>query len=75
VDLGIGQPGVVIDRGMDEAMAVQRVAVAAGPAAGAVGLTVAASSSAAQEPMATPSGDVAQLLDIEVDQLAGLGCS
>jgi hypothetical protein len=52
-------------------MAVQRVAVTAGLAAGAVGLAVAATGGPAQEPVATPSGDVAQLLDIDVDQLAG----
>ena len=71
VDLGIGEARVIINRGVDEPMAVQRVAVTAGLAAGAVGLAVAATGGPAQEPMATPSGDVAQLLDIDVDQLAG----
>ena len=32
MDLGVGQPGVVIDRGVDEPMAGQRVMVAAYPA-------------------------------------------
>jgi hypothetical protein len=72
VDLGIAQPGVIIDRGVDEPMTVQRVAVAAGPAAGAVGLAVTGPSGPAQEPVATTGRDVAQLLDIEVDQVAGM---
>jgi hypothetical protein len=63
---------MIIDRGVDEPMTVQWVAVAAGLAAGAVGLAVAASGSAAQEPVATTSGDVAELLDVDVDQLTGM---
>ena len=73
VDLGIGQPGVVIDGGVDEPMASQRVMVAAAAAAGAVGLAVGLAGGPAQEPVATTSGDVAQLLDIDVDQVAGMG--
>jgi hypothetical protein len=41
-------------------------------AAGAVGLVVAHPSGPAQEPVATPGRDVAQLLDVDVDQLAGM---
>jgi hypothetical protein len=41
-------------------------------AAGVVGLAVAASGGPAQEPMATSGGDVAQLLDVDVDQVAGM---
>jgi hypothetical protein len=72
VDLGIGQPGVIIDRGVDEPMTLERVAVAACPPAGTVGLAVAGTGGAAQEPVATPGRDVAQLLDIDLDQLAGM---
>lgn len=75
VDLGIGEAGVIIHGGVDEPMAVQRVAVAAGAAAGAVGLAVAVTGGAAQEPVAAPSGDVAELLDVDMDQVTGLGCS
>jgi hypothetical protein len=75
VDLGIGQPGVVINGGVDEAVAGQGVMVAAALAAGAVGLAVALAGGAAQEPVATTSRDVAQLLDIDVDQGARVGCS
>ena len=54
-------------------MAVQRVAVAADAAAGAVDLTVAATSGAAQESVAASGREVAQLLDINMDQRSGLG--
>jgi hypothetical protein len=73
VDLGIGQPGVVIDGGVDEAMADQRVVMAAALAAGAVSLAVALSAGPAQEPVAARGRDPAQLLDIDVDQLTGMG--
>jgi hypothetical protein len=42
VDLGIGQPGVIIDRGVDEPLPVQGVVMAADLSAGAIGLAVAA---------------------------------
>jgi hypothetical protein len=64
---------VVIHRGMDEPMTLQRVAMAADAAAGAIGLAVVLATGPAQEPMATPSWDVAQLLDVKVDQVAGMG--
>jgi hypothetical protein len=51
----------------------QGVAVAAALTAGAVGLAIAASGGSAQEPVAATSGDVAELVDIEVDQGAGMG--
>ncbi len=72
VDLGIGQPGVVIDGGVDEPMAGQKMVMAAGLAAGAVGLAVGLAGGPAQEPVTTPGRDVAQLLDIDVDQVAGM---
>jgi len=75
VDLGIGQPGVIVHRSMDEPMADQRMAVAAALAAGAISLAVGLAGGAAQEPVAAPGGDVAQLLDVDVDQRAGIGCS
>jgi hypothetical protein len=75
VDLAIGQPGVIIDRGVDEPVALPRVVMAAGLAAGAVGLAVADPGRAAEEPVATTGRDVAQLLDIDVDQAPGWSCS
>jgi hypothetical protein len=50
----------------------QPVAIAVVVAAGAVGLAVTAPSGAAEEPVTTSSGDVAELLDVDVDQHAGL---
>jgi hypothetical protein len=67
VDLGIGQPGVIIHRRVDEPMPDQPVAIAAAVAAGAVGLAVTATNGAAQEPVTTSSRDVAELLDVDVD--------
>jgi hypothetical protein len=58
---------VVIDRGVDEPMAGQGVAVAAALTTGAVGLAVATSGGSTQEPVAASGRDVAQLLDVEVD--------
>src|SRR5829696_8992709 len=58
---------------MDEPMADQRMAVAAALAAGAISLAVGLAGGAAQEPVAAPGGDVAQLLDVDVDQRAGIG--
>jgi hypothetical protein len=53
VDFGIGEPRVVIDRGVDEAVAGQWLMMAAAPAAGAVGLAVTGPSGPAEEPVAT----------------------
>jgi hypothetical protein len=50
----------------------QPVAIAAAVAAGAVGLAVTATNGAAQEPVTTSSRDVAELLDVDVDQVAGM---
>jgi hypothetical protein len=61
VDLGIGEAGVVIDRGVDEPMAGQGVAVAAALTAGAVGLAVTTSGGSTQEPVAATSGDTPEL--------------
>jgi len=47
--------------------------MAAVAAAGPVGLAVGLAGSPAEEPVATPGGDVAQLLDIDMDQGAGSG--
>jgi hypothetical protein len=63
---------MVIDRGVDEPMAGQRVAIAACLAAGAVGLAVPLSAGPAEEPVAASGGDVAQLLDVNMDQVAGM---
>jgi hypothetical protein len=41
VDLGVGQPGVVVDRGVQLAVAVARVAAVGAPAGRLVGLAVA----------------------------------
>ena len=46
--------------------------MAADPAAGAVGLAVGLAGGPAQEPVAATSGDIAELLDVDVDQVAGL---
>ena len=54
-------------------MTDQRVVMAADAAAGAVRPAVAPPGRAAQEPVATTGRDVAQLLDVDVDQGAGLG--
>ena len=67
-DLGVGQPGVVVQGGVQVAVAEHRAAVLAGAGGGGpVAL-----------PCARPGGapaaavrDVAELLDIDVDQLAG----
>ena len=75
VDLGIGQPGVIIDRGVDEPMTVQRVAMAASPAAGAVGLAVAGTGGAAQEPVATPAGMLPSFLTSIWTSWPGWSCS
>ena len=56
-DLGVGQPGVIIHGDVD-------VVVADAPPADLL--------AAAVEPPAATVGDAAQLLDIDVDQLAGL---
>ena len=57
-DLGVGQPGVVVDGDMDEVIA-NTMAV---PGVG----------SSAVQPPAAPLRDAAQLLDVDVDQLPGL---
>jgi hypothetical protein len=72
VDLGIGKAGMIIDRGVDEPMADQWIVMAAAPAAGPVGPAVPPSAGPAQEPVAAPGGDVAQLLDIDMNEVAGL---
>jgi hypothetical protein len=58
---------------VDEAVAGQWVAVAAGLAAAPVGLAVLFAGGAAQESVAATGGDVAELLDVDVDQRAGVG--
>src|SRR5205814_6949218 len=56
-DLGVGEPGVVVDGGVD--------VVVAGPAG------LPGPGAAAAGPPAAAAGDLAELFDVEVDQLAG----
>jgi hypothetical protein len=59
-DLDLGQAGVVVDRSMQVVVAAAR----------SVGAAVDRPSSPAVDSVATPGGDAAQLLDIQVDQVA-----
>ena len=74
VDLAVGQPGVVIDRGVDVGVAAER-AVSAALVAGLVSLVVAVPAGAAELLPSAAGGDVAELLHIDVDQAAGSGYS
>src|SRR3954454_6417620 len=74
VDLGVGHAGVVVDHGMHEACADPGVVLPrldAGAVAG--GLAVGPALLDADEAPAAAIRDVAELGDIDVDQLAGPG--
>jgi hypothetical protein len=60
-DLHVGQAGVVVDRGMQVVVATARP----------VGAAVDRSGSPTLHSVAAPGGDAAQLLDVQVDQVAG----
>ena len=71
-DLGVSEAGVVIQGGVQVAVAQDRVAVAGALRAG-MGLAVTPALDVAQDTPATAVGDVTELLDVHVDQLAGPG--
>jgi hypothetical protein len=75
VDLGVGQPGVVIDGGVDIPLTNQGVVMAAALSAGAVGLAVASPGGAAQEPVATPAGMLPSFLTSMWTRAPGWSCS
>src|SRR5215467_2771306 len=73
-DLGIGQPGVVVEGGVQVAVAQVRAAVDLAAARGvAVGLPVTLAGRPAQDPVAAAVGNVAEFFDIDMDQLARAG--
>src|ERR1700722_5811057 len=69
-DLGIGEPGVVVQDGVQIAVAQLGVAVAVAAGAGSRGPVLLALCAPGGAP-ATAVGDVAELLDVSVDELAG----
>src|SRR5436190_9734666 len=73
VDLAVGQPGVVVDGGVDVGVAVQRLAATVGPAGGPVGVAVVLALAAAELAPATAGRDHTELLDVDVDQPARIG--
>jgi hypothetical protein len=71
-DLDVGQPGVVVDR--DVQVAVAESGLRAGAVVGDRGAArvVACADHAAVDLVAAPIRDVAQLLDVDMHQLAGM---
>lgn len=67
VDLGIDDMGMVVDHGMHERVSQQRITVAVAAGSGCGG-ALAAPGHASDEPPTTTIGDVAQLLDVDMDQ-------
>jgi hypothetical protein len=71
VDLGVGDAAMVVDHGVDERVAHLRVVVSVLRFAGGC-CAVAVALLAAHEPPPTTIRNVAQLLDVDVDQTAGM---
>lgn len=72
MDPGAGDPGVVIDHGVDKRVFHQFVAVlVARPSQSRLAIPVALLT--ADEPPATAVRNVAQLLDVDVDERVGVG--
>ena len=72
VDLGAGNPGVVIDHGVDERVFHQFVAVLVARLSRSR-LAIPVALLTADEPPAAAVRNVVQLLDVEVDERAGVG--
>jgi hypothetical protein len=70
-DLGVSQPGVIIEGGVQVAVAQDGLAVAGAPGRGDGGLEVVLAGLPAVDAPSAAVGDVAELLDVDVDQLAG----
>lgn len=71
-DFGVGQPGVVVDRGVQVGVAEPGAA----PRVGAVTCGGGAVEFPASTTLCAPAaavGNVAELLDVDVDQVAGMG--
>jgi hypothetical protein len=68
----MGEPAVVVEGDVDEAVARERVVVLAAGSATFSG-AVQTALLAAEEPPATTVGDVAQLLHVDVQQVSGRG--
>src|SRR5689334_14807179 len=69
-DFAVGQAGVIVDGGMQVAVADDGVAVAAASGRGDGGLAVAPAGLLAVDAPAAAVGDVAEFLDVHVHQLA-----
>lgn len=72
VDLGVGDPGVVIDHGVDECVFHQFVAALVARLSRSR-LAIPVALPTADEPPAAAVRNVAQLLDVDVDERARLG--